>query len=329
MGARSALPSGVITVPTRYTPPARIGCPSVSRSASWPAISSMLCMRSGAVAELLDVPEPDVVTVHLLLSPLLGCPLPGGAATRSARCAGPARRRRAAARPPGRLPAAASGRTRPGTPAARRSPHRSSAAGHPGYRVLRPGWRGAGRERCAFPAAARPWVRDDARSAPPATSSPPAPSGGGLDTRPEATRRYVPVPAPPGGDGPGDGPAAGRAPRGGHGGACRAGTRHRRTSARSRRAARYGHACLRAVRLDTGTAHIARVYDYWLGGRFLYTHFSERPRAVWPSGGPVRITPEMPLTGRLLTSITRSILVDRTRCWQGQPGAGPNGLRGG
>jgi len=25
-------------------------------------------------------------------------------------------------------------------------------------------------------------------------------------------------------------------------------------------------------RLDTGAAHIARVYDYWLGGYFLYTH---------------------------------------------------------
>ena len=38
---------------------------------------------SGAVAELLDVPEPDVVTVHLLLAPVrLACPLlPGGAAT--------------------------------------------------------------------------------------------------------------------------------------------------------------------------------------------------------------------------------------------------------
>ena len=42
----------------------------------------------------------------------------------------------------GRLLADASGRTRPGTPAARRSPHRSSATGHPRCRVLRPGWRG-------------------------------------------------------------------------------------------------------------------------------------------------------------------------------------------
>jgi hypothetical protein len=68
------------------------------------------------------------------------CPLlPGGAAARSARCAGPARRRRAAAPPQGRLPAGASGRKRSGTPAARRSPHRSSAAGHPRCRVLRPG----------------------------------------------------------------------------------------------------------------------------------------------------------------------------------------------
>src|ERR1039457_312464 len=59
---------------------------------------------SGAVAELLDVPEPDVVTVHLLSAPVRrACPLPGGAATRSARCAGPGRRRRAAALLPGRL----------------------------------------------------------------------------------------------------------------------------------------------------------------------------------------------------------------------------------
>jgi hypothetical protein len=26
---------------------------------------------------------------------------------------------------------------------------------------------------------------------------------------------------------------------------------------------------------DTSTAHPARVYDYWLGGHFLYTHYSE------------------------------------------------------
>ena len=99
----------------------------------------------GAVAELLDAPEPDVVTVHLLLAPVgLVCPLlPGGAATRSARCAGPAPRRPAAAPPAGRLPAGASGRKPPGTPAARRSPHRSSAAGHPRFRALRPGWRRA------------------------------------------------------------------------------------------------------------------------------------------------------------------------------------------
>ena len=38
------------------------------------------------------------------------------------------------------------------------------------------GWRRAGRERLAFPGAARPWVRDDGRSAPPAPSSP-APAG--------------------------------------------------------------------------------------------------------------------------------------------------------
>ena len=35
-----------------------------------------------AVAELLDVPEPDVVTVHLLLAPVRLACLPGGAATR-------------------------------------------------------------------------------------------------------------------------------------------------------------------------------------------------------------------------------------------------------
>ncbi len=107
------------------------------------------------------------------MSPVrLACPLPGGAATPSARCAGPGRRRRAAARLPGRLPAGASGRKRPATPAARRSPHRSSAAGHRRYRAHRPGWRGAGRERLAFPGAARPWVHDDGRSARPVKSGP-------------------------------------------------------------------------------------------------------------------------------------------------------------
>ena len=46
--------------------------------------------------------------------------------------------------------------------------------------------------------------------------------GDGLDTRPRATGRYGPVPAPhEQGDGPGDGPAMGRAPRRGHGGARR------------------------------------------------------------------------------------------------------------
>ena len=277
----------------------------------------------GAAAELLDVPEPDVVTVHLLSAPVrVACPvLPGGAATRSARCAGPAPRRPAAARPAARLPAGASGRKPPGTPAARRSPPRSSAAGHPRYRVLRPGWRRAGRERLAFPGAARPWVRDDGRSAPPGLSSPaparptradggpglrgngkegraapagarglagglvlpegkagrsgrgipdggrrhtpavrwlagraglppgtagidphlsppgqvrPAQHGDGLDTRPRATGRYGPVPAT---HEQGDGPAMGRAPRRGHGGACACGTRHRCTSAPRRQAA--------------------------------------------------------------------------------------------
>jgi hypothetical protein len=91
---------------------------------------------------------------------------------RSGRCAGPAPRRPAAAPPAVRLPAAASGRKPPGTPAARRSPPRSSAAGHPRYRVLCPGWRRAGRERCAFPRAARPRACDDGRSAPAAPSSP-------------------------------------------------------------------------------------------------------------------------------------------------------------
>src|SRR6202034_1721844 len=86
----------------------------------------------GAAADLLDVPEPDVVAVHLLLAPVrLTCRvLPGGAATPSARCAGPAPRRPAAAPSAARLPAGASGRRPPGTPAARRSPHRSSAADH-------------------------------------------------------------------------------------------------------------------------------------------------------------------------------------------------------
>ena len=53
--------------------------------------------------------------------------------------------------------------------------------------MLRPGWRRAGRERCAFPAAARPWARHDARSAPPAPSSPaparPATADGGPGPR--------------------------------------------------------------------------------------------------------------------------------------------------
>jgi hypothetical protein len=280
----------------------------------------------GAVSDLLDVPEPDVVAVHLLLAPLTCPALPGGAATRSARCAGPAPRRPAAAPPAARLPAGASGRRPPGTPAARRSPLRSSAAGHPRYRAFLPGWRRAGRERLTFPGPARPWVRDDGRSAPPAPSSPapaqpgtahggpglrgnrkegeagsagarglagalvlpegkagrtshgipdggrrhtragrwptgraglppgtaginphlcpqgqvrPAPGGDGLDTRPRATGRYGPVPAPcEQGNGPGDGPTLGRAPRRGHGGACPRGTRHRRTSVCCRRAVR-------------------------------------------------------------------------------------------
>ena len=247
----------------------------------------------------------------------------------------------------GPAPAGASGRKRPGIPAARRSPHRSSAAGRRGFRVRPPGWRGAGRERLAFPGAARPWVRDDGRSAPPAVSSPapagpatasrgpgrpargtgkrgkaprascaaercgtrpPLPEGkagrggrgvvpggdlvralavaggsggrpgcrpagraglppgtagihpplrpprqvarrgGGLGSRPRATRRYGPAPArPAGGDGPGHGPPPGRVPRRGHGGAHRDGARHRRARAR-RRAARYGLARLRAAR---------------------------------------------------------------------------------
>jgi len=46
------------------------------------------------------------------------------------------------------------------------------SSGSPGLRVRRPGWRGAGRERLAFPGAARPWGRDDGRSARPAASSP-------------------------------------------------------------------------------------------------------------------------------------------------------------
>ena len=106
-------------------------------------------------------------------------------------------------------PAGASGRTPPATPAARRSPPRSSAAGHPGYRAHRPAWRWAGRERLAFPGAARPWVRDDGRSAQPAVSSwlssapgpggaalargwPPA--GKGSQARPESQSRGRDVP---------------------------------------------------------------------------------------------------------------------------------------
>ena len=275
----------------------------------------------GAAAGLLDVPEPDVVAVHLLSAPVpIACPLvPGGAATPSARRAGPAPRRPAAAPPAARLPAGASGRKPPGTPATRRSPHRSSAAGHPQFRVLRPEWRRAGREGLAFPGAARPWVRDDGRSArrvksgprpaghggrqpgaagkreggkaasagarglagapvlpegksgrtrrgipdggrrhtpagrwpagraglPPGTAginphlSPPGQVGPArladrLDARPRATGRYGPVPAQHGGPTPEDGPTSLRAPRRGHGGACRAGTRHRRASNRQR-----------------------------------------------------------------------------------------------
>ena len=66
--------------------------------------------------------------------------------------------------------------------------------------------------------------------------------GGGPGTRPPATRRYGPVPARPGGDGPRGGPPAGRVQQRGHGGAHHEGARHRRVSARFRRAARYGRA---------------------------------------------------------------------------------------
>ena len=86
-------------------------------------------------------------------------------------------------------------------------------------------------------------------STPPAASSRPAPAGGGLDTRPRATRRCGPVPAPPEeGTAPADGPAAG--PGTAKGARWRAphGARHRRASACCRRAARYGHARLRAAR---------------------------------------------------------------------------------
>ena len=222
-------------------------------------------------------------------------------------------------------------------PAVERRPRHPQLGGHlidRQQRVIRGcgfagrGGGGAGRERLAFPGAARPWVRHDARSAPPAASSPaparparagrgpgrpargpgergpalgpggrgPAPQtrcaagrcqaggpalperptlpegkavrggrgvvpggdrrhalagagggggrpgcrpagraglppgtagiqpplrpprqadrrGTGLDTRPRATRRYGPVPDPPGGAGPARGPAAGRVPR--------------------------------------------------------------------------------------------------------------------
>ena len=101
--------------------------------------------------------------------------------------------RRPAAAPRRPAPCRPSGRRPPGTPAARRSPHRSSAAGHPRFRVLRPGWRRAGRERRVFPGAARPWVRDDGRSASPALSSPaparPATADGGPGLRGNGKRR--------------------------------------------------------------------------------------------------------------------------------------------
>jgi hypothetical protein len=50
-----------------------------------------------------------------------------------------------------------------------------------------PGWRGAGRERCAFPGAARPWGRDDERSAWAAVSSPLTPRA-----RPAARGAHAP-----------------------------------------------------------------------------------------------------------------------------------------
>jgi len=88
--------------------------------------------------------------------------------------------------------------------------------------VLRRGWRGAGRERSGFPGAARPWVRDDGRSAPPGLSSPP-PAGptaaGGWPGRPAlgpGEKGKAPRKRPAGQEG---GPALpeGKAGRGGRG----------------------------------------------------------------------------------------------------------------
>ena len=107
----------------------------------------------------------------------------------------------------------------------------------------RPGCRPAG--RAGLPpgtAGIQPPLR------PPRQVRPAARRGGGLDTRPAATRRYGPAPARPGGAGPARGPAAGRIPRRGHGDAHRDGARPRRTRARPRAASRYGLARLRAAR---------------------------------------------------------------------------------
>ena len=61
---------------------AAFGVPHAREGHAVLACHAALAMRA-AVAELPDVPEPDVVTVHLLLAPVrLACPLlPGGAAT--------------------------------------------------------------------------------------------------------------------------------------------------------------------------------------------------------------------------------------------------------
>ena len=122
-------------------------------------------------AELLDVPEPDVVTVYLLLTPVrLACPSPGGAATRTARCAGPA------PSPPGSRTTA--GGLLP-APAVERGPRHPQLGGHLLDRQQRViggtgscsrGWRGrpgAVRVPGGGPSVGPP----DARSAPPRPSS--------------------------------------------------------------------------------------------------------------------------------------------------------------
>jgi len=72
----------------------------------------------------------------------------------------------------------------------------------------------------------------------------------GLADGPEPRVATSRVPARPGEGSPRRGPTAGRVPQGRHGGACRAGTRHRRTCGQS--AAWYGRGCPRAARYAHG-----------------------------------------------------------------------------